>query len=148
MSAIEIAEKIIKSFEGCKLTAYICPTGHLTIGWGHTGRDVFAGMTITQEQADDLLAKDIQYFYDRVMADITVELNDNRIAALIDFVFNLGDSRLRSSTLLKKINASDFDGAGLEFVRWDKGTIDGELVEVDGLKRRRIADTDLWCLAA
>ena len=63
----QVGIDLIKSFEGCELTAYVDAVGVLTIGYGHTGADVYAGQTITQEDAEDLLRKDLQWFEKQVV---------------------------------------------------------------------------------
>lgn len=82
---------IIKKFEGCRLTAYKCPAGVLTIGYGHTGKDVVSGMKITQAQADDLLRKDLERFEKKVEKyNGTYHWNQNQFDALVSFAFNIG----------------------------------------------------------
>ena len=82
---------IIQKFEGCRLKAYKCPAGVLTIGYGHTGKDVKAGMTITKAQAVDLLRKDIAKF-EKIVAKYnkTYKWNQNQFDALVSFAFNVG----------------------------------------------------------
>lgn len=83
---------LIKEFEGCKLTAYKCPAGVLTIGYGHTGSDVKAGMKITKERATELLKKDLEKFEKHVMKyDSKYHFNQNQFDALVSFAFNIGN---------------------------------------------------------
>lgn len=112
------AKDLIKKYEGCKLTTYSCPAGVPTIGYGHTGSDVHKGMVITQEQAEILLDKDIEKVVTQINTVVKVTLNENQMAALISFVFNLGLGNFQHSTLLKKINYKMFDSAAQEFGRW------------------------------
>lgn len=130
---------LIKTFEGCRLEAYGDVAGVLTLGFGHTGPDVHAGMEITQEQADILLAQDLEEA-EEVVGRLTrsVTLNQNQFDALISFEFNTG--ALAHSTLLKQILMHNFDGAAKEFVRWDHAGG----VEVPGLFRRRSAEQALF----
>lgn len=83
---------IIQKFEGCRLKAYKCPAGVLTIGYGHTGKDVKAGMTITKAQAVELLKKDVAKF-EKVVAKYnkTYKWNQNQFDALVSFAFNVGN---------------------------------------------------------
>jgi lysozyme len=129
-----------KEFEGLRLNAYQDSGGVWTIGYGHTGKDVKRGMTITQEQADDLLKKDVQWAVDCVNKAVTQAVNQNQFDAMVDFTFNVGCGAFRGSTLLRKLNAGDAAGAAEEFLRWKfvKG------VEVAGLLRRRQADRTLF----
>lgn len=83
---------IIKKFEGCRLKAYKCPAGVLTIGYGHTGSDVKSGMSITESQAEDLLKKDLSKFEKKVEKYNRVyNFNQNQFDALVSFAFNVGN---------------------------------------------------------
>ena len=113
---------LTEQFEGCRLTAYPDPgTGGdpWTIGYGHTGSDVHVGLTITQEQAEELLMKDVQKAANDVKAKVTTDITQEEFDALVDFVFNCGAGNFNGSTLLKKINAGDMEGASHEFEKWD-----------------------------
>src|SRR3990167_4816773 len=109
---------LIKEHEGCKLEAYLCPAGVWTVGVGHTGPDVFRGRTITQDEADALLRKDIAHAERCVNLSVTVELLQHEFDALVSLVFNIGCAAFRGSTLLRKLNAGD-DAAAKEILRWD-----------------------------
>lgn len=89
---------LIKQFEGCRLTAYKCAAGVLTIGYGHTA-GVYSGMTITQAQADAYLLEDVAKFekYVNNLAYVPVmdKLNQNQFDALVSFAFNLGAGNLK-----------------------------------------------------
>jgi lysozyme len=119
-SAIEKAKKLIKGFELLRLKAYVCPAGHLTIGYGHTGDDVYAGKVITTDQAEALLEIDMARFVDTVDAAVKVPLTDGQAAALTSFMFNVGVGAFMKSTLLKKLNTGDYAGAAEELLRWNK----------------------------
>ena len=130
---------LTEQFEGCRLTAYPDPgTGGdpWTIGYGHTGSDVHAGLTITQEQAEELLMKDVQKAANDVNAKVTTDITQEEFDALVDFVFNCGAGNFNGSTLLKKINAGDMEGAAHEFEKWDMAA--GK--HMAGLLRRRHAE--------
>jgi lysozyme len=137
-------EDLTKQSEGLKLTAYLCPAGKLTIGWGHTGPDVYPGMEISEEQAQDLLDNDLKNAEATVDHAVEPSLTDGQYSALVDFAFNLGNGALLGSTLLKLVNAGDFDGAAAEFLKWDKAHVDGELVELPGLLARRQQEQALF----
>ena len=82
---------IITEFEGCQLKAYRCPAGVLTIGYGHTGSDVTAGLTITKDQAIKLLKKDISKFEKKVEKYNSIyNWNQNQFDAMVSFAFNVG----------------------------------------------------------
>jgi len=134
---------LTESFEGVRLTAYPDPgTGGdpWTIGYGHTGPDVYPGLTITQEQAEYFLIKDVQKAEEDVNAKLTVEVTQNEFDALVDFAFNCGCGNLNNSTLLRKVNAGDFEGASHEFEKWDMAA--GK--HLAGLLRRRQAEELLF----
>ena len=83
--------EIIKKWEGCRLNAYRCPSGVLTIGYGHTGNDVTSGMKITTHKAEQLLMKDIKKFENVVNKYNEIyDFNENEFSALVSFAFNIG----------------------------------------------------------
>jgi len=131
---------LTEQFEGCELSAYQDQVGVWTIGYGHTGPDVVAGLTITLEQAQALLAQDVGSAAASVNRCVTVQLSQNEFDALVDFVFNLGTGAFESSTLLRDLNAADFAAAATQFDLWDHA---GGAV-VAGLLRRRQAETTLF----
>ena len=125
--------------EGLRLTAYPDPgTGGApwTIGYGHTGPDVYEGLTITQDVAVALLQKDIASAEAGVKALVDVPLTQGQFNALTDFTFNCGAGNLRSSTMLRLINAGDFAGAEAQFALWNKAA--GKVMS--GLVTRRAAE--------
>ena len=113
--------ELVKHFEGCSLSAYKDEAGVWTIGYGHTGLQhndgtVYKGRTITQEEAEWLLRYDMHQFENRVDSFVTVPVNDDQFSALVSFDFNTG--ALDKSTLLKKLNNEDYEGAAAQFTRW------------------------------
>lgn len=128
--------KLTEGFERCRLTTYPDIKGVLTIGWGHTGFDVYEGQTITQAEADALLLKDVGFAEYSVNHYVTATLTQCEFDALVDFVFNCGVGNFRSSTLLVKLNNGDIAGAAEEFSKWDHAS--GQVVA--GLLRRRLAE--------
>lgn len=140
---MKISEKgldLIRSFEGLELKAYKDSVGVLTIGWGSTGSHVKVGMVITKGQAEDLLKQDVSRFEKGVNDLVKVPLTQNQFDSLVSFSFNLGLGNLKSSTLLRKLNASDYSGAANEFLRWNKAG--GKVL--NGLTRRRQAEKDMF----
>ena len=135
---------LIREFEGLRLTAYLCPAGIPTIGYGHTEgvslADVRQGRTISREEAEELLRQDLVRA-ERVVSDLVrVELTQARFDALTSFVFNLGRARLARSTLLARVNRGDFAGAEKEFRRWVYA--DGKVLS--GQVRRRAAEAKIF----
>ena len=133
---------LIKQFEGLRLTAYRCSAGVLTIGYGHTGNDVTAGMTITQAQAEELLKNDVKKFEIGVSALTTnIPLTQNQYDALVSFAYNVGLGAFQNSTLLKKLRENPTDKAiAAEFAKWNKA---GGAV-VAGLTNRRAQESQLY----
>lgn len=129
---------LIKRFEGCRLRAYLCPAGVWTIGWGSTGPDVAPGTTWTQEQADERMRQDAAVFVAGTLAQCP-GLSDARLCAIADFAYNLGLTRLKASTLRKRVLAGDWDGARVELRKWTRG---GGRV-LPGLVLRREAEAQL-----
>ena len=130
---------IIKHFEGCKLEAYRCSAGVLTIGYGHTG-NVHPSDLITQQQAEKLLKVDVERFCHGVKKSVKVRLNQNQFDALVSLSFNIGLGNFRKSTLLELLNDGDYLGAANEFWKWRRG---GGVI-LPGLVRRRAAEADLF----
>jgi len=131
---------LVKMAEGCKLTAYQCPAGIWTIGYGSTGGDVVEGLSITAAQAEARLLHDVRHAEDCVKAFVKVEINQHQYDALVDFCFNVGGGNFAQSTLLKKVNANKFDEVEQEFLRWDKAG--GRVLK--GLHDRRVKEAELF----
>ncbi len=156
---------LIKSFEGIRdgdpstvnLDAYVDPVGIYTIGWGHAivwGSGFLRTSTpnakaiakqlypngLTMDQAETLLRNDLHATSLPVEGLVKVSVSDNQFAALVSFAFNVGVNNLRNSTLLRKLNASDYAGAAQEFGKWNKAG--GKVLA--GLTRRRAAESMLF----
>ncbi|MFZ0409143.1 MAG: lysozyme, partial [Cyanobium sp.] len=131
---------LIKEFEGCRLTSYVCPAGVLTIGYGSTGPHVKEGLSITPKEAADLLAKDLSRFEDAVNDLVKVPMTQSQFDALVSFAFNCGIGAFQESTLLRLLNQEDYVAAAAQFDRWVKGP-NGPL---PGLVRRRDAEEAMF----
>jgi lysozyme len=129
---------LIKGFESCDLGAYRDGGGVPTIGWGHTGKDVYMGLIWTQEQADEALEHDVMAAA-ALLAIYSPGLSGTNLEALTDFVFNIGIGNYRASTLCKLVNAGNWAAVKPELLKWDH---DNGIV-VDGLLRRREAEAEL-----
>jgi lysozyme len=129
---------LIKSFEGLSLSSYLCPAGHWTVGYGHTGSDVVPGLKMTMAQAEELLSGDLALVEKQVSHLVHVTLNSNQFSALVSFAFNVGYKKFSNSTLLKLIN--DKKDPSFEFLKWvrTKGIV------LPGLKMRREAEKTLF----
>lgn len=142
-TAVDLAIPLIQKFEGLRLEAYPDPgTGGdpWTIGWGSTGPGIGPGVKWTQKQADDRFRADVEKFAAKVAALVKVPLKPNQMAALISFAYNVGTGALSSSTLLRMVNALNFDGAAQQFARWNRAG--GKVMA--GLTRRRNAEAALF----
>lgn len=128
---------LTRQFEGLSLHAYDDPVGVLTIGYGHTGADVTPGLVWTQQQADAALLKDSQWAVAAVNKNVLYPLNQNQFDALVDFVFNLGETKFKTSTLLRLLNVGNFIAASAEFPKWNKQ-------KLKGITFRRIAEETLF----
>lgn len=133
---------LVKTFEGCKLTAYLCPAGVPTIGYGRT-TGVKLGQKITQAQADAWVVEEYDEFEARVRRIVQVPLTANQLGALTSFAYNLGSGALASSTLLRLLNEGDYAGAAAQFGRWNKAG--GKVLA--GLTKRRAAEAALFLKA-
>ena len=132
---------LIKEFEGLRLEAYLCPAGVPTIGYGHTGDDVWLGKVISEPEAEALLRQDLWRFEDCISSSVHVTLTDNEYAALVSWCFNIGCGAAKSSTLVRRLNAYEDKERVIreELPRWNKG---GGGV-LPGLVRRREAEIAL-----
>lgn len=135
------ALEIIKQHEGLRLEAYHCPSGVITIGYGHTGEDVYSGQTITQEQASQFLIEDVDWAEDVVNSVVLVDLNQNEFDALVSFVFNIGSEAFSNSTLLEYLNKNKREQASAEFIKW---VHDGGGNKLNGLIKRRKKEQELF----
>ena len=131
---------LTETFEGCRLKAYQDSKGVWTIGYGHTGGIVCAGLTCTQAQADTWLLTDITWAENEVNRHLHVTVTQNEFDALVDFTFNCGSGNFEHSSLLELVNRGDLLHAAQEFEKWDHC---GGLV-VAGLLRRRQAEEALF----
>lgn len=132
--------QLIRTFEGCRLRAYQCPAGVWTIGWGSTGPDVQNGVVWDQTQADARLQYDASKCV-RAAIKLSPCLagQPKQLAAIADFIYNLGAGRYRNSRLRKRVDAEDWPGAAVEINRW----VVGGGRKLPGLVKRRAAEAQL-----
>lgn len=139
---------LIKSFEGCRLRAYMpTPNDRPTIGWGATfhddGSPVRMGETWTQEQADAAFDRDVQKYGAKVAAMIgTSPTTPAQFGAMVALGYNIGLGALGRSTVMRKHKSGDYAGAAAAFGAWNK---QGGVV-LAGLTRRRAAEAALYRL--
>lgn len=131
---------MIKKSEGLRLEAYLpTPNDVWTIGYGHT-KTAKPGMKITTKGAEALLVHDLAWVEDVVNDFVEVPITQNQYDALCSFVYNLGGTNFGKSTLLRKLNDGDYEGAADELLRWDKQK--GKVLR--GLTIRRKEERELF----
>ena len=133
MKTSEEGKQFIKLKEGLKLEVYKCSSNVSTIGYGHTGSDVHAGMKITKEQAEKLFAMDIQIHENNINKLVKVPLTQGQFDALVSFEFNIGYGAFKDSTLLRLLNQGKYSESAEQFTRW---VYSGGKVSA-GLQKRR-----------
>lgn len=141
-AAIDLAKRFEgferKAKRGIEITAvpYVCPAGYWTIGYGHLCDPKH--LPITEVEAEIYLARDLQAALAATLryCPVLATEPEGRLAAIVDFTFNLGAGRLQTSTLRRRINQSDWDAAGRELRRWVYGG--GKMLP--GLINRREAE--------
>lgn len=139
MRVSDICFEKIQEFEGLRLTAYKCPAGIWTIGFGHT-KVVKMGQTITKAQAETLLRGDLLPCEEYVRG-LNLELTQGQFDALVDFCFNLGTAALQRSTLLQKVRTkADEQTIRGEFAKW----VNAGGVRLQGLVKRRAWEADRY----
>ena len=137
---------LIKEFEGFSSAPYLCPAGVPTIGYGNTFYEDGTKVTlkdkpITEQRATELLEFIAnKTFSENINKVVKVPLNQNQFDALVSFAYNIGNKNFNWSTLLKKLNQSDYEGASLEFGRWNQAN--GKIL--NGLVLRRQKEKELF----
>ncbi len=139
---------MIKQWEGLRLSAYKDAIGVWTIGYGHTSTAgkpfVHKGMTVTEEQAENVLCQDLKQFENAVEQAVQVSLTNEQFAALVSFCYNVGTAAFCNSTLLKKLNQGEYEAVPSELQKWTKAG--GKRLQ--GLVHRRAAEAGLWAKGA
>ncbi len=144
---------LIKSFEGFRDKMYNDPAGHCTIGYGtllHKGNCDGRSSEqpyvngVTAEKATQLLKQEAETFQKVINDSVTVSLNQNQNDALVSFVYNIGAAAFGKSTLLRLLNQGDYRSAPTEMKKWTKARVNGNLVDLPGLVKRRNAEAELF----
>lgn len=131
---------LLKQLEGCELSTYFCSGGILSVGYGSTGSHVKNGMVITEQEAEDLLKKDLERFEEAVNRLVKVKITQGQYDSLVIFSFNIGIGAFANSTLLKLLNRGLHHDAGRELSRWSK--VNG--LSLAGLRNRRRSELTLY----
>ena len=137
-SAAALAVPLVQKYEGTVFSTYRDPVGIVTACTGHTGPELKMGQTYTREQCEEMLYKDLAKHAD-ALSCVRTPLTDGQRAAFLSFAFNVGDDAFCRSTLVRKANAGDIDGACAELSRW---TYAGGK-QLPGLVKRRAAERQL-----
>ncbi len=138
---------LIKRNEGLRLEAYQDVAGVWTIGYGHTPAS--PGQAIDNAEAERLLLNDLN-FAAAIVGDATgtIHTTDNQFSAMLSLAFNIGITGFRTSSVVRYHQAGDYQTAADSFLLWDKAHVDGQLVVVPGLARRRGEERALYLLDA
>ena len=125
-AAIELAKRFegfhrVPKHDPHRAHPYVCPAGYWTIGYGHLCDPKHS--PITEEEAESYLAHDLQTALAATLryCPVLATEPDGRLAAIVDFAFNLGAGRLQTSTLRRRINQRDWSQAAIELQRWVYG---------------------------
>ena len=148
MNTGETGFNLIKAYEGLRLSAQADGAGGpdaFTVGYGHkTGAR--PGQSVTEAEASRLLQSDVAPIEEVIRKTVRAPLNQNEHDALVSLIFNIGEANFRRSTVRKKLNEGDRLGAAEAFERWTRAHVDGKLVRLDGLVRRRAAEKSLFLM--
>lgn len=135
----------VKKWEGLRLKAYQDVVGVWTIGYGHT-KTAKPGMVITEKEAEKLLRDDLAWAERAVFNGVKVAITQPMFDAMVSLCFNIGAGAFGRSTLLRKLNAGDYEGAAQQFRVWVKGTDPktGKKITIRGLVNRRADEEALF----
>ena len=141
---------LVKEFEGLHelkedgmVYPYKCSAGVLTQGFGST-RGIKADQGWTTEYCEERLTKDLNEHAEAIKHYVTVPLTQNQYDALVSFIFNLGATAFRNSSLLKILNQNKYHEVPAQLMRWDKARVNGKLIPLAGLTRRRAAEAAMF----
>lgn len=143
--AQQLTLRLVKHFEGFRSAPYQCSAKVWTIGYGTTrlpsGSRVTSSTSMVGERtAEEWAAADLRRRARVVRRLVRVPLDDGQVAALVDFAYNLGTGALKASTLRRKLNRGDYEGASREFRKW----VWAGGRKLRGLVRRRSAEKKIF----
>ncbi|MEQ8176820.1 MAG: lysozyme [Amphiplicatus sp.] len=145
MKTGETGLNLIKGYEGLRMSAHYAPSEQWAVGYGHTST-ARHGMSVTEGDAERLLRDDVKPLESVLASTVRAPLNQNEHDALVSLIFNIGEDNWRRSTVLRKLNEGDKLAAAQAFEMWTKARVNGELVTLDGLVRRRAAEKSLFLM--
>jgi len=135
--------QLIKSFEGFRESATQLPGGRWTIGYGHV-RTAREGLTISEKDAEDLLVYDLKPVEDAISTLVFAPLLQNQFDALVSLAFNISVAQFRNSDILQNLNSGDYLAAANGFDVWRRARLNGRVIVVDALVRRRAAEKSMF----
>ena len=135
--------QLVKGFEGLRRRSEPLMSGGWIVGYGHT-RSAREGVEVTEREAEYLLRYDLQEIEKMVSSAVHAPLNQNEFDALVSFAWNVGRENFHISDVLKYVNAGEMLAAAESFGAWRKARVDGRLIVVDALVRRRAAEKHLF----
>lgn len=141
MQASDVCYQLIKEFEKLRLRPYLCPAKKWTVGYGSTYM-VDPAKVITTDEANQRLIKDVEEVEKALRRLLKVPTSQQQFDALVSWVFNVGEGNARTSTLLRLFNSGL--PCSVHFLSWNKATLDGRLVVLRGLTRRRVTERRLF----
>ena len=152
MQISEEGKQLIKKFEGCPTdgdmaVSYRCAANVPTIGYGSTrykGKPVKDGMKISMQDADNLLAEELHEYESHINNMVKVPVSENQFSALVAWCFNIGPSAAKGSSAIRLLNEQKYDEVPKSMKLWNKATVNGEKVVLEGLVRRREAEALLY----
>lgn len=143
MQTSERGVSLIKSFEAFRTVAYQDVAGVWTIGYGTT-RGVKRGQRTTEPEADQRLRLELREYEDAVTRAAHAPITQSQFDALVSFAYNVGAAGMAGSSVIKAHNRGDYQAAARAFALWNKARVNGRLVPVAGLTRRRAAEAALY----
>lgn len=150
-AVISIAAGSLKDWEGRELKTYRDLAGIPTACDGITGADAVLGKTYTHAECDALLTKHLNRIDKQVAKCVAVPTSDNERAAILHFAYNIGPTAFCTSTMARRLNVGDYQGAADQILRWSFVRINGTLRDCNearwkcaGIPRRRTAERDLF----
>jgi GH24 family phage-related lysozyme (muramidase) len=135
--------ELIKSFEGFRETAARLPDGRWIIGYGHV-RTAREGLVIVEKDAEDLLLHDIKPAEEAVSTLVYAPLSQGQYDALVSLAFNISPGQFKDSEVLRALNVGDFISAANGFDAWRRARINGRVIVVDALVRRRTVEKAMF----
>ena len=144
MKAGDKAFELIKTWEGCKLTAYQDQAGVWTIGYGSTGEGIAKGVTWTQEQAEAAMGTHVAAMAKALTKALVGPTTQCQFDAFLSLGYNIGYYALITSTAFKQHNKGLFKDAAIAITWWNKITKNGVKVYNEGLNNRRLAEKEVY----